>query len=121
MVREGYRLATDFLYIQSDESLQRLCVQLESESLISFDTEFVAEDSYRPLLCLVQVATEDQIAVIDPLGISDMTCFWNLLVDPNRTVVVHAGREEILFCYRATGKLIPNLFDIQVAAGFQGY
>jgi ribonuclease D len=121
LVREGYRLATDFLYIKSDESLQQLCSQLESESLISFDTEFVSEDSYRPLLCLVQVATENQIAVIDPLDIRDMTCFWNLLVDPDRTVVVHAGREEILFCYRATGKLIPNLFDVQVAAGFNGY
>ncbi len=35
-------------------------------------------------------------------------------------VVVHAGREEILFCFRATGKTIPNLFDVQIAAGFLG-
>lgn len=114
-------MGTDFLYITSDDSLQQLCRELEKEPLISFDTEFVAEDSYRPLLCLVQVATEHQIAIIDPLEVTDLSCFWNLLVDPDRTVVVHAGREEILFCYRATGKLIPNLFDIQVAAGFQGY
>lgn len=114
-------MATDFLYIKSDESLQQLCSELEREPLISFDTEFVAEDSYRPQLCLVQVATEHQIAVIDPLEIRDLGVFWNLLVDPDRTVVVHAGREEILFCYRATGRIIPNLFDVQVAAGFNGY
>lgn len=114
-------MATDFLYIKSDESLQQLCSELEREPLISFDTEFVAEDSYRPQLCLVQVATEHQIAVIDPLEIRDLSVFWNLLVDPDRTVVVHAGREEILFCYRATGRIIPNLFDVQVAAGFNGY
>ena len=75
----GSSLDTDFLYIRSQESLQQLCEQLEKESLISFDTEFVAEDSYRPLLCLLQVATENHIAIIDPLEIDDLSVFWNLL------------------------------------------
>jgi ribonuclease D len=114
-------LATEFLYIRTQEALQRFCEDLARESLISFDTEFVSEDSYRPLLCLIQVATENQIAIIDPLDCEDLSPFWDLLIDPNRTVVVHAGREEILFCYRATGQRIPNLFDIQIAAGFLGY
>jgi len=120
-VQTGLGLATDFLYIRSDAALQQLCEELAQESLISFDTEFVAEDSYRPQLCLVQVASERQIAIIDPLECGDLSQFWNLLVDPNRTVVVHAGREEILFCYRATGQVIPNLFDVQIAAGFIGF
>lgn len=114
-------MATDFLYIKTQSALQRFCEDLAQETLISFDTEFVSEDSYRPLLCLIQVATENQIAVIDPLECEDLSLFWDLLVDENRTVVVHAGREEILFCFRATGRLIPNLFDIQIAAGFLGY
>jgi len=37
------------------------------------------------------------------------------------TVIVHAGREETLFCYRATKQLIPKLFDIQIAAAFLGF
>lgn len=114
-------MATEFLYIRTQSALQQFCEDLARESLISFDTEFVSEDSYRPLLCLIQVATENQIAIIDPLDCEDLSPFWDLLVDSNRTVVVHAGREEILFCYRATGQLIPNLFDIQIAAGFLGY
>jgi ribonuclease D len=114
-------LATDFLYIKTQSALQQFCEDLAKESLISFDTEFVSEDSYRPLLCLIQVATENQIAIIDPLDCEDLTPFWDLIVDPDRTIVVHAGREEILFCFRATGILVPNLFDIQIAAGFLGY
>lgn len=113
-------MATDFLYIKTESALQQLCQDLAQAPLISFDTEFVAEDSYRPQLCLLQVATESHIAIIDPLECEDLTPFWDLLVDPDRSVVVHSGREEILFCYRATGKLIPNLFDIQIAAGFLG-
>lgn len=107
-------------YIQSNQELIQLCERLRKYSLIAFDTEFVAEDSYRPELCLVQVAAHDCVAVIDPLRLDNIEIFWELLQEPGRTIVVHAGREEILFCYRSIGKTIGNLFDIQVAAAFLG-
>ncbi len=88
---------------------------------MAFDTEFVAEDSYRPELCLVQVATESEIAIIDPYTCGNIDIFWKELINPHKTVIVHAGREETLFCYRATQELIPNLFDIQIAAAFLGF
>jgi ribonuclease D len=109
------------IYVTEPSELEDLCRNLESASLVAFDTEFVAEDTYRPELCLVQVSTDDCLAVIDPLTCGDMQAFWNLLLDTSRPVIVHSGREEILFHFRATSQLIPNLFDIQVAAGFIGY
>ncbi len=117
----GQRLNAHFSYITNPDSLHQLCQKIAAEKLVAFDTEFVAEDSYRPELCLVQVATEDSIAIIDPYTCGDMTAFWESLIDPQVTVIVHAGREETLFCYRATKRLIPNLFDIQVAAAFLGF
>ena len=110
-----------FSYITNPESLHQLCEKIAAEKLVAFDTEFVAEDSYRPELCLVQVATEDEIAIIDPYTCKDLNPFWESLIEPETTVIVHAGREETLFCYRATKKLIPNLFDIQIAAAFLGF
>jgi ribonuclease D len=107
-------------FVTTQEQLQELCESLGQAELIAFDTEFVAEDSYRPELCLVQVATDDVLAVIDPFECGPLDDFWELLSAVDRKVIVHSGREEILFCYRATGKLIPSLFDIQVAAGFIG-
>ncbi len=108
------------LFINTQEQLQELCTSLEKSSILAFDTEFVAEDSYRPELCLVQVATDEVLAVIDPLDCGPLDAFWKLMLDPKRQIIVHSGREEILFCFRATGQLIPSLFDIQVAAGFLG-
>ena len=110
-----------FSYITNPESLHQLCEKIAAQKLVAFDTEFVAEDSYRPELCLVQVATNDEIAIIDPYTCTDLGPFWESLVDPDTTVIVHAGREETLFCYRATKKLIPRLFDIQIAAAFLGF
>ena len=40
--------------------------------------------------------------------------------DPNRLVVVHAGREEVRICNGAIGKPPGNLFDVQIAAGLVG-
>jgi ribonuclease D len=69
---------------------------------------------------LIQVSSGSELAIIDPFELENVTPFWDLLLDPSRRVVVHAGREEVLFCFRATGQVIPNLFDIQIAAGFVG-
>lgn len=106
--------------IQTQKELEAFCDELASQTLIAFDTEFVAEDSYRPELCLVQVASRDHLAIIDPLVCDNLVPFWTLLLDAKRTVVVHAGREEILFCLRGTGQVIPGLFDIQIASAFIG-
>ena len=120
-IRNRIKLNPQFSYITNQESLHELCDKISAHQIVAFDTEFVAEDSYRPELCLVQVAVDQEVAIIDPYTCGDLTPFWNRLVDPANNVIVHAGREETLFCYRATKKLIPNLFDIQVAAGFLGF
>lgn len=109
-----------FSYITNQDALHELCNQIAQDRLVAFDTEFVAEDSYRPELCLVQVALKSGIYIIDPYTTGSLKPYWDLLTEPQTQVVVHAGREETLFCYRATGKLIPKLFDIQLAAAFLG-
>lgn len=88
--------------------------------MIGFDTEFVSEDRYRPQLCLIQVSAEGRLAVIDPMAMETTEPFWDLLAEPGRTVIAHAAREEIRFCFRYTGKPIAGLFDTQLAAGFVG-
>jgi ribonuclease D len=105
------------LQINTDSELLQFCKDLAKVETIAFDTEFISENSFRSELCLVQVAAGDLLAVIDPLSIKDMTPFWETLVAPGHETVVHAGREELNFCLRATGKRPHNMFDVQIAAG----
>jgi ribonuclease D len=93
---------------------------LAKAPVIGFDTEFVGEDAYRPELCLVQVATAEELYVIDPFECGPLDGFWDLLLDPNRTTVVHAGREDIRMCFFQSGKPPANVFDVQIAAGLVG-
>jgi ribonuclease D len=103
------------------DQLDELCRHLADCPVLAFDTEFVGEDSYRPDLCLIQVATPDRLAVIDPLAVGDVDPFWQALLDPGRTTVAHAGREETRLCWHATGRPPARLFDIQIAAALVGF
>jgi ribonuclease D len=107
--------------ITTETALSAFCQRAAGSPYIAFDTEFVSENRYRPILCLVQVATADEIAIIDTIAISDIQPFWELLVNGQHVSITHAAREEFLFCYRAVGRRPKNLFDIQLAAGMIGY
>jgi ribonuclease D len=106
--------------IISDQDLRDFCQIIAGAKVIAFDTEFVSEDSYQPDLCLIQVAAAGRLAIIDPLTISDLSPFWNLIVAPGKETLVHAGREEFRFCLKATGKRPCGWFDVQLAAGLTG-
>ncbi len=106
--------------IHTPDQLREFCDELAEYPRIAFDTEFVSEDSYRPKLCLIQVAAEDRLAIIDPIPLEQTEPFWQLLTEPGRVVIAHAAREEVRFCQRFTGKPIAGLFDTQLAAGFVG-
>lgn len=108
-------------YIVTDPAgLRTCCDDLAASSHVGFDTEFVGEDTYIPHLCLIQVATANALYVLDPFDCGPLEEFWSLLADPNRLVVVHAGREEVRICNGAIGKPPSNLFDVQIAAGLIG-
>jgi len=111
----------DYEPITTDRQLDVLCRDLANQPTIAFDTEFVSEHSYRPELCLIQVAAGDRLAVIDPLAVQSLEPFWRALVAPGHDTLVHAGREELLFCLAAVGAAPSRLFDVQIAAGLVGY
>ena len=107
-------------HIDNEQLLRDFCDSAAGAQCLAFDTEFVSEDTYRPHLCLIQIAADDRLAVIDPIAIEDVTCFWELLAKPGHETIVHAGREEFRFCLDAIGQRPTNWFDIQIAAGFVG-
>src|SRR5262249_31769397 len=102
--------------VTTPEALAECCAHLATQPVIVFATECSGEQTCRPRLCLVQVAGPGQLYLIDPLALGSLDEFWRLLLDPARTVVVHAGREEVRLCRVLAGRPPANLFDLQLAA-----
>ncbi len=106
--------------ISQPDELAACCDHLAACRRFGFDTEFVGEDTYHPHLCLVQVAAEERLYLIDPLTVGPLDRFWQLVIDPANLVIVHAGREEVRLCRYWAGQPPGNLFDLQIAAGLIG-
>lgn len=104
--------------ITEADDLDQLCQRLSAVDLIGIDTEFVSEDTFYPDLCLIQIASEDELAVIDTGAIQDLKPFWTMLTGGDHVTILHAGREELNFMMRAVGARPKHLFDVQIAAGF---
>ncbi len=110
----------NYEHILNADQLARFCDEISTAERIAFDTEFVSEDSYRPELCLIQVAAAKKLAVIDPIAIGQVDRFWELLTESGHTTIVHAGREEFRFCRQAVKQRPTGWFDTQLAAAFVG-
>lgn len=105
-------------FVDSQAGLDDACSDLASCSRFAFDAEFVAEDAYGSELCLLQVATDNEVWIIDPLAGVDVSAFWSFVTDPAKVAIVHAGAEDLALCFQETGQIPQNVFDLQIAAGF---
>lgn len=108
------------LYIDRPEQLTALCQQLRQYDWFSLDTEFLREKTYRARLCLLQVATPDVVACIDPLVLPDLGPLLELLFDPSITKVLHSAHQDLEIFYDLCGKVPGPIFDTQIAATVLG-
>ena len=105
-------------WIATDRELAGIVAEVSQQPRYGLDTEFVAERTYWPRLCLVQLAWPGHIALIDPLA-CDVGGLAPLLESP-ATMITHAGSGDLPIIERACGARPQRLFDTQLAAGFIG-
>lgn len=108
------------MYISTYENLSALCARARGFSAVAIDTEFLRERTYHAKLCLVQIATPDECAVIDPLAIDDLSPLADLMADVDTLKVFHACSQDMEVLNHALGVCPAPIFDTQVAAGFLG-
>ena len=108
------------MYISEPNELKAFCERAASSRMLAVDTEFLREKTYYPKLCLVQVATHDESACIDPLQIEDMSPLCELLIDERITKVLHACTQDLETLLDTYGIMVAPVFDTQVAAAFLG-
>lgn len=87
-------------------------------SAIALDTEFVRTRTYYPQLGLIQLFDGANVALIDPLGISDWSPLKAVLRDTGITKFLHAGSEDLEVFLNAFGELPEPLIDTQILAAF---
>ncbi len=107
-------------WIDTPEGLADILAHLRERGSFAFDTEFISELTYHSRICLVQVATEERLALLDPLQGLDLKPFWELVADPSLEKIVHAGQQDLEPVLRLLDREPANIFDTQIAAGMCG-
>jgi ribonuclease D len=108
--------------ITTTGNLDQLCRQLSAEEFVTVDTEFMRERTYWPELCVVQLAGDHDVAVIDAQaeGIN-LAPLGALLADTNVLKVFHAARQDVEIFVLRFGAVPTPLFDTQIAAMVAGF
>lgn len=108
-------------YINKFEQLDALCQQINQQSWIALDTEFLREKTYYPKFCLLQIATPEWVVCVDPIAIDDLTPLFDAIYNPAIVKVLHACRQDLEIFYQITGKVASPIFDTQIAAPLLGF
>ena len=107
--------------ITNTNDLIAFCEAIKSAPFITVDTEFMRETTYWPKLCLIQAASDDHAAIIDPLAKDlDLKPFLDVLADEKVLKVFHACRQDMEI-FVNLGCMPAPVFDTQVAAMAAGY
>jgi ribonuclease D len=108
--------------ISTSGDLARICEQLSQSEFVAVDTEFMRQSTYWPNLCLIQIASPEAEAVIDPMADDmDLAPFFELMANPKVVKVFHAARQDVEIIYNLAGIIPLPIFDTQIAAMVCGF
>lgn len=109
------------MFISSRESLRAFVERASCAPFLAIDTEFLREKTYHAKLCLLQIATETEVAIIDPFKVGALSVLAPLFEDESIVKVFHACDQDVEILYREIGAAPKPLFDTQVAAALLGH
>lgn len=109
-------------WIDTPEQLTALIETVRASKRVAIDTEFHGERTYIPRLMLLQLATDEQIFLVDPLADLDLCALMEAMAKPDGPLVIgHALHNDLEIVFLRCGYVLPNVFDTQVAAAFLGF
>ena len=108
--------------IATNDELAAACQRFARHPFVTVDTEFHRETTFWPILCVVQVASDDEALVIDALAEGlDLSPLFALMANENVVKVFHAARQDAEIFWKLAGVVPKPMFDTQVAAMVCGY
>lgn len=109
------------IMIDTPEKLNAVLPALLKEDSLAVDTEANSMYAYRERVCLIQISTQAQDLIIDPLAINDLSRLGTLFCDPKIEIIFHASEYDLMGLQRDYAFSVNNLFDTMIAARLLGY
>ncbi len=111
----------EFSFIETAGDLAAFCRSLAADRPVALDTEFVGENTYIPVLEIIQVSDgAGRIGIVDVRAVRDLGPLARVVGDPEREKIFHSAKQDVALLYRHLGVAPAPAFDTQVAAAMVG-
>jgi len=112
------------MMVDTLDKLEALKQLLDGVPRLAVDTEANSLHAYQAHVCLIQLSTDTEDIVIDPLafeGGRDLAFLGDIFADPGVEKVFHAAEYDVMILRRDFGWEFRNLFDTMIAARVLGW
>lgn len=110
----------ELAWISQAEELEVLASHLSKQSILAVDTESNSLYVYRERVCLVQISTNQEDYLVDPLALDGLAELAPIFSNPHIEKVFHAAEYDLICLRRDFGFQFANLFDTMLAARILG-
>lgn len=100
------------------DALASLVEHIRGVGSFAYDTEFIGEETFYPRICLVQVATSERLALIDPTAFENIDPIFELVASADVETLVHDGAQDLEPVRRRFEVEPEGIIDTQVCAAF---
>jgi ribonuclease D len=108
------------VYLDTPDAVSRFLNSIGRADAIALDTEGASYHRFVDRIYLLQLATRDKSAIIDPLPIGTPPVLGDLLESPDVEVVFHDADYDLRLLQQDYGWHVRNIFDTRVAAQLLG-
>ncbi len=109
-----------YKFIENRADLEKIVALFETEDVIAVDLEADSMFHFKEKVCLIQMASENHTAVIDPLKVGNLSSLQPLFADTSIRKIFHGSDYDVRSLHRDYEIVINNLFDTELASRFIG-
>ncbi|MCM0080456.1 HRDC domain-containing protein [Geomonas sp. Red32] len=106
--------------VTDQTTLDQLVERLSRETVLAFDLEADSLHHYTEKVCLIQVSSQSETKLIDPLAQLDIRALAPIFSNPAIKKVFHGADYDMRSLYRDFEIEVVNLFDTMIASQFLG-
>jgi ribonuclease D len=108
------------IWIDRQEELDRELSRISGESRIAIDTEADSFHSYYDKVCLIQLTSDGNDVLIDPLAGLDLEVLGQIMAQRETLKILHGADYDLRILGRDYGFQIHNLVDTMICAQLLG-
>jgi len=97
--------------LKSLRGVDDVAVDLEADSMFHFQEK----------VCLIQIASQRHLFIVDPIGVKDLSALKPLFANRRIKKVFHGSDYDVRSLFRDFDIVVHNLFDTELASRFLGF